>query len=221
MSLIAKKLLSWFYPVRVETTQGELKHILEVNLYRGKMYLDTAYVNYSFGALQEVFDHAFKSTELYDQDIRSALILGYGSGSVAELLLTKCNYEMNITGVEADSEVIRLAHAYFPVNGNPKITIIHQDAVKFVESERNRYNLIVVDLFVEDQVPGDCQSLEFLSRLRHLLSENGKVYFNQMNLIHDTDGATTLVRNFETTFQSTRNINVYRGGAGNRVLIRK
>jgi spermidine synthase len=128
---------------------------------------------------------------------------------------------MNITGVEADSEVIRLAHAYFPVNGNPKITIIHQDAVKFVESERNRYNLIVVDLFVEDQVPGDCQSLEFLSRLRHLLSENGKVYFNQMNLIHDTDGATTLVRNFETTFQSTRNINVYRGGAGNRVLIGK
>ena len=125
---ILRNLISWIYPIRIEETTGELLQVLEVNMYRGIKYLDTANVNYSFGALQEVFDHAFFRTKLYSQEINSCLILGFGSGCVEELLLKNCNANIIITGVEADSEVIRLTEKHFPLTNPDRTIIIHVDA---------------------------------------------------------------------------------------------
>jgi len=219
MKFFYKKILSWFYPVRIETVHGELDHVLEVNLYRGKLFLDTEQVNYSYGALQEVFDHAFQSTQLYDRDIRSGLILGFGSGCVAELLLSKCYDRINITGVEADQEVIRLTKEYFPIGNNTRISIIHNNAMKFVVNERNRYDLIVVDLFVEDEVPHDCRQPAFLKQLHELLNSKGSVYFNIMNRSSEADEIADFEKTFSLVFRNTRSIKVHRGGEGNTVVV--
>src|SRR5688572_10064808 len=104
MIIRLKKLVSWFYPVQLERTKGELEHDLEVNIHNGKIMLDAGTVNYSYGSLQEIFDYAFTQTGLYDEPIHTALIPGFGSGSVATLLHDKCDPEMEIIGIEADRE---------------------------------------------------------------------------------------------------------------------
>lgn len=218
---ILRNLISWIYPIRIEETNGELHHVLEVNMYRGKKYLDTENVNYSFGALQEVFDHAFVQTNLYSKKINSVLILGFGSGCVANLLLKHCNPNMHITGVEADSEVIRLTEKHFPLTNPDRTIIIHEDALRFVAKERNQYDLIIVDLFLEDIVPDECQSRDFLLLLRKLLTENGIVYFNKMDNEQMNLGGNELEKRMKTVFHSVEDIRVHRGGAGNHVYYAK
>lgn len=205
----------------MERANGDLDHVLEVNMYRGKKYLDTANVNYSYGALQEVFDHAFIHTNLYSKKINSCLILGFGSGCVAELLLKNCNSEMIITGVEADSEVIRLTEKHFPLTNPDRTIIIHEDALMFVAKERNQYDLIIVDIFLEDSVPDECQSREFLLLLKKLLTENGMVYFNKMDNEQMNLRGNELEKRMKSVFHSVEDIRVYRGGAGNHVYCAK
>lgn len=217
--LLLQKLLSWFYPIRIDEAKGELEHDLEVNLYRGKKYLDTANVNYSFGALQEVFDYAFRQTGIYDQHVRSALLLGFGSGSVAELLLKNCNQEMMITGVEADSEIVRLTQKHFPGSIPLNVVVIHSDATRYVINERNKYELIIIDLFIEDTVPQNCQSEEFLLLVKKLLSENGKVFFNKMEVANDLTSLEQLQTRFRKVFGTVKDIRVRRGDAENHIFV--
>jgi spermidine synthase len=198
-----RKYLSWIVPSQLEKVKGELGHNLEVNVQNGRVLLDTANVNYSFGALQDVFDYAFTKTNLYDAKINSVLLLGFGSGSVAELLQKKNSPDILFTGVEADGEVIRLAKKYFPVSNHQNVTIVHDSAEHFVQHCKESFDLIVIDIFLEDKVPATCQSKGFLQSVQSLLSRNGKVYFNKMAIAND----------------EVKTVRVNRGGAENVVFV--
>ncbi|HTF04319.1 MAG TPA: fused MFS/spermidine synthase [Bacteroidia bacterium] len=221
MNDVFNRIASWFYPVRIDKVRGELGHSLEVNLYQGKLVLDTENVNYSYGSLQDVFDHAFTRTGLYDTHMTNALILGFGSGSVAGLLLEKCDPEIIITGVEADTEVIRLAMQYFPVARKSNVTIIHDDVTLFVRTHKNTYDLIVVDVFVEDRVPENCQERDFLQRVKKLLNANGKVYFNKMVETSRRNSPDPLEKQLRSVFGSVTDVHVHREGSGNHVYMCK
>lgn len=214
-----RKALSWLYPVQIEKVRGQLNHELEVNVYNGKVVLDSSTVNYSYGTLQEVFDHAFTKTHLYDAPIKSALILGFGSGSVAELLLQKCDAEIKITGVEADAEVIRLAKQYFPVARNSNVSIVHADASEYVLNTTGPFDVIVVDVFIEDIVPASCQSEEFLQNVKSLLGKNGRLYFNKMRVDGDLIPIEKFEQNLRDVFGKFRNLKFQKGGGQNSVFV--
>jgi len=214
-----RKAISWFVPTQLEKVRGELGHELEVNVHNGRMMLDTANVNYSFGSLQDVFDYAFTKTHLYDAQINSVLLLGFGSGSVAELLLQKCNPEMFITGIEADSEVIRLAKKYFPVAVSPRVSIIHGTAEQYTEHCDRQFDLIVIDVFIEDKVPASVQSSEFLRKVKSLLSKQGKVYINKMEVRNDEVSLEALEKNMRAVFRTVKPVKVHMGNAGNVVFV--
>lgn len=181
--------------------------------------LDSANVNYSYGSLQEVFDQTFEQTGLYDLPVKSALILGFGSGSVAELLLTKCDPEMKITGVEADSEVIRLTKQYFPVARNSNVTIVHSDAADYIVSSRGSYDLIIIDVFIEAIVPEKCQSVEFLRAVKSHLSPTGKLYFNKMRMESDKISIEDFEKNLRAVFDKIEKVKLRRGGGSNFVFV--
>lgn len=181
--------------------------------------LDSASVNYSYGSLQEVFDNAFTKTHLYDAPIKSALILGFGSGSVAELLLDKCDPEIKITGVEADAEVIRLAKKYFPVALNPNVNIVHADATEYSSTVESNFDLIVVDVFVEDIVPAECQSTAFLREIKTHLTKSGKLYFNKMKIEDDQVSMEELEKNLRTVFSKVKTVRLNMGGGANCVYV--
>ena len=79
---------SFLSPAKLEERKGEVTPQLEIYLSNGRHILDSARVNYSFGGLHAVFRKAFSQFNIRERDINSALILGFGAGSVASIL---CN----------------------------------------------------------------------------------------------------------------------------------
>lgn len=175
---ILKYMTSFFSPVRVEERRSAVSGKIEVLFSGGKYVLDSAHVNYSFGGLHRVFQRAFAQAGIKDRKITSALILGFGSGSVASILREEYRMQAAITGVEKDPEVIALAQKYFAVNKYKNLDLICADAHEFVFRCNKKFELVVMDVFVDRNVPDIFFDEKFLSRLEKILSEKGILFFN-------------------------------------------
>lgn len=152
---------------------------LEVLYTNGKYVLDTARVNYSFGGLHFVFQKVFSDFNIKNRSIKNALILGFGSGSVASILHNE--YEKKgiaITGVEKDEAVIDLAKKYFSIDKYNNLSLHCQDAYEFVFSCDQKYDLLVMDVFIDRDVPEIFSDEKFISALRRLMSDDGILFYN-------------------------------------------
>ncbi|MCK6639050.1 MAG: hypothetical protein L6Q81_03115 [Bacteroidia bacterium] len=214
-----RRILSWIYPVHVTSVLSKSGSTIEINRFRGKLYLDTGLVNYSYGALQDVFDNVFESENLYAKPLKNVLILGFGGGSVAELLFRKNAATISITGVESDEEIISISKKYFPVFNRPTLNVIVQDAKAFCEEHTATYDLIIVDLFQEDQVPEKFQSIAFIRNLSRLCSINGMVLFNTIAEQFSRNESASLYNNLSENFRTCRKHNVTRAGTRNTVYV--
>ncbi len=171
---------------------------LEVIRQRNRLVLNSRNTNYSFGGLHKVFQQAFDKTELDVRNIRKALILGFGAGSVASILRDELKCKCEITGVEIDPEVIRLAKEYFGLEESGKMKIVIDDAEKWVAGCKEHFDLIAVDLFLDHKIPETFDSPEFLEKIKQLLNPNGSVYYNR--LLFDYESKVRTAR-FEKDFE--------------------
>jgi len=172
-------LLSFVTGRIIETAPGDPNPCLEVQLVNGRYVLNTRKVNYSFGNLHKVFREAFRQVHIESYPIRTVLILGFGAGSVASILLDEYGMPCTVTGVEADAQVVRLYEKYFRRTGHP-VTVVNADAFHFMTNNRATFDLIVVDIFVDDVVPPLFETLEFLVMLKNASSPGGLAIFNKM-----------------------------------------
>lgn len=175
-----KKILSWVWPQKIQINEGRLSPILEVTYENGRKVLNTGEVNYSFGALHEVFQIAFQKAKIAELNPQNVLILGFGAGSIASILTDELKLSPKMTGVEADEVVIRIARREFDADLVPQLNIVHARAEDFVESCEDKFDLIAVDVFIENRVPETCMTENFLLRLDALLRSGGKIVFNRM-----------------------------------------
>jgi spermidine synthase len=171
-------LASFIAPVKIEERKGVITPRLEIYLSRGRYVLDAVRVNYSFGGLATVFREAFSQFDVQGRDIKNALILGFGAGSVASILCEEYKKAIHLTGVEKDPVVIDLARKYFGLERYKDLSLHLEDAGDFVERCNQHFDLIVVDLFVGAEVPPQFRNERFLARLGQLLSPEGICFFN-------------------------------------------
>jgi spermidine synthase len=121
---------------------------------------------------------------LYQPHPRRVLIVGLGGGAMVRFL-THHEAQVHIDAVEIDPVVVRLADQYFGVRSGGNVRVHTTDAVKFVESAADRYDLILMDAFLRPSsdtdttgVPTRLKTLEFLGRLKRTLAPGGVVAFN-------------------------------------------
>jgi spermidine synthase len=121
---------------------------------------------------------------LYQPHPRRVLIVGLGGGAMVRFL-THHEAQVDIDAVEIDPVVVRLADQYFGVRSGGNVRVHTADAVKFVESAADRYDLILMDAFLRPSsdtdatgVPTRLKTLEFLGRLKRTLAPGGVVAFN-------------------------------------------
>jgi spermidine synthase len=169
---------SFISPVKVEERKGAVTPLLEIYLSKGRYVLDADRVNYSFGGLHAVFRKAFSRFNIRERDISNALILGFGTGSVASILCHDYQKDVHLTGVEKDPVVIDLARKYFHIDRYKNLSLHIEDAGDFVESCDKKFDLVVVDVFVGADVPEKFTQENFLAALGRLLSPEGIVFFN-------------------------------------------
>jgi spermidine synthase len=147
------------------------------------MLLNTENTNYSFGSLQSIL-----KTGLFDigateiSRMESVLILGVAGGSVIQTLVSDFSFSKKITGVELDQEIIHIANSYFGLDKIPNFKCVIADAEKFVQSDTSHYDLIIIDIFKDTEMPEFLFQESFISNSKQLLNKNGYILFNTMHL---------------------------------------
>ena len=174
---ILQFLLSYLFDSQVEHFSTKYNEVLDVKYYEGGYILDADTANFSFGALHRVFQLAFDQLKISERSIESALILGYGAGSVAQLLNERLN-SPTIIGVEIDPKVIGIAQDYFGLDEEEHVHIEEMDAQNYIEASYDYFDLIVIDIFDNDKVPEKFFKKIFLTLVGKRLNPGGLLVFN-------------------------------------------
>jgi predicted membrane-bound spermidine synthase len=188
--------------------------LLEVARVNGRCVLNGRSVNYSFGSLHRVFEGAFAALHLEQRSIDDALVLGCGAGSVVQILRETYAPDGSITAVEIDPVVIELAREHFELGRTPKLEIVCADALEYVRTSERSFDLVVVDLFVDDRVPDKFRTRSFVRRTVELLRPGGLLAFN---VIDDTQTARREADEVEVAFAAEVDDYGRWNMAGNRV----
>ncbi len=170
-----KKLWSYVWP---QTTKIVSDHngVLEVTYYQGKKMLDSKNANYSYGSLQKILEFGLDKIDI--SKLNSVLLLGLGAGSAVHSLRHKYQYPQKITAVEFDKKVIDIAKHRFDVQESHHLQIIHQDAFTFIQEHKQQYDLVMVDVFIDQKVPKPFYSQVFCEYLYNTISPKGNLIFN-------------------------------------------
>lgn len=175
-----RRLLSYVKSVHIETTGSGYNPYLRVVLNRGRYQLVTANAIYSYGDLYDNFTKAFKKIDLDRLEIKEVLILGFGLGSIPVILETMFHKKYYYTAVEIDPEILRLANTYVVPDIQSSIEFQLSDAATFAAFSKKKFDLICMDVFLDDEVPTELEHEDFLVNLKKMLSKDGILLFNKL-----------------------------------------
>ncbi len=78
--------------------------------------------------------------------------------------------------------MVKIANKYFGLNQYKNVDIIIGDAFEFVLKSKNKYDLIVIDIFQDTKMPNFLFEEYFINRVNLILNINGFILFNTMVL---------------------------------------
>jgi len=178
-----KKILSFFIPVNIAKKKSDVSQSLEITLNYGKLVLDSKNTNYSYGSLQRILRKGLHYIGFERiRNFNSVLVLGVAGGSVIKTLVDEIKYKGLITGVEIDPKVIDIANTYFGLKDIPGLEIVIADAFEYVLKCRETYDLIIIDIFKDTEMPNFLFEDFFIKHIKQMLNLNGFILFNTMTL---------------------------------------
>jgi spermidine synthase len=112
--------------------------------------------------------------------------------------------------------VIQIARHYFGAEFLPKTNIVESDAHTFLKKNSYKYDLIVIDLFYELEVPEKFCEIDFLNLTKNALDEKGLIYFN---FVAENPQQKNRLKDLQTKFQSVfENSQSIKMSYGNHIL---
>lgn len=175
-----KHWLSYFTELEIEHSSSEYNEKLHLLYSKGQYQLCTDGAIYSYGTKYDNFVKAFHHIGLGQRDIEEVLVLGFGLGSITQIIEQTFQKKCFYIGVELDGEIIRLASKYVLDDLHSKIDIIQADAYHFLSIHDEKYDLICMDVFEDDVIPEDFNDVDFLEMIVENLHENGVFIFNRL-----------------------------------------
>ncbi len=178
-----QKLFSYIVPIKIFKKKSQRSKIIEVTWANGELVLDSENTNYSYGSLQRILRYGLRNIG-YDTILKMdhILLLGVAGGSVVKTLVDEVQYKGKITGVEIDPDMIKIANEYFNLDQIKQLEVVIDDAFEFVLKTKNKYNLIIIDIFEDIKMPNFLFERFFSERICSLLQNHGFVLFNTMIL---------------------------------------
>ncbi|MEM6725414.1 MAG: hypothetical protein AAF598_15340 [Bacteroidota bacterium] len=173
-----QRLLSYVVPIRLEQLHGVHNPHLEVHLSKGRIQLSTANAIYSHEDLYSNFKLSFDRMSRHLVSINNMLILGFGLGSIPNMLEKHFKQQIHYTAVDIDETILSLAYQYNIKFLESAITSICADASLFVEQCQETFDMVCIDLFMDDQIPVDFSTQDFLEQVQHLIPKHGWILYN-------------------------------------------
>lgn len=171
---------SHFSDILIEHGDSEINPELYVCLSRGRYQLCVKDAIYSFGDKYDNYWDTFSRLNLDDYRDKNILILGFGLGSIPYMLEKKQNFRANFTCVEYDEEIIYLFNKYVADEIKSPLEFIIGDAKIFMETNERKFDMIAMDVFLEDQIPDQFLQVEFIQDLRNSLTDDGLLIWNHL-----------------------------------------
>lgn len=160
-----RALLSWLWPMPVDrftTLHGPM----EVRYEGGALVLNSERGNQSFGSLHRVWQDVFQRIGLKSSPPNNVLMLGLGGGSVVRILREELRLPCPITAVELDPAMIAAGNRHFGLSQVGGLQVIQGDAMVQIHALRERFDLVVVDLFDDLDLARGADTLGFAHALR-------------------------------------------------------
>lgn len=213
-----KKIISYIWDIPVERTGSEHNPYLEVVWSQGRKVLNTRNANFSYGNGYGVFAHALS---LISDDIAAsqhALILGFGCGSIQQLLERSSHFTGDITGIEYDQTIIDLYDRHYASSFKTYPTLHCADARSWVEQNDSVYDLVFIDLFQELNNVDFVFNASFNENLKRICP-NGILVFNLISTRPDHKAQITELQLLLNRWY--REVSVHEFQEINRILIAK
>lgn len=211
--MLLQRLLSYIFPVKIFQTPSAINQNLEVTFNNGRLVLDSKNTNFSYGSLERVMQIGLQAIGKETiTKYQSVLVLGVGGGSNIKLLQDNFMFEGEITGVELDPKVISIANEYFGLNQRKNMHILCADAEAFVVQTTQKYDLIIVDIFQDNQMPSFLFTARFNQNLKQILSKNGRLLSNTIvTLSNDFKRNQDYYQLLKDTFSNVQKISKVEG----------
>lgn len=172
--------LSYIKDVAVKDFTSEKNGEMHLYLSAGEFKLTTQNTIYSFGKKYTSFGNAFQKLEINSKpNLKEVLVLGWGMGSIANLLDENSTVQ-RILGVEYDKTLVE----FYNQNKSKysfDVGVMEADAFNFVRSSQEKFDLVCSDIFIDHISPAFVVSEEYIKHLDRLLNKNGFALISKLN----------------------------------------
>ncbi len=132
---------------------------------------------------------------------KNILLLGIGCGTISRIIL---NFfpDVKIDGVDNDSDIIETAKKYFALE-KQNVNVFIKDAQEFLENSKSNYDLILLDTFVELDIPMHLTTDSFFKMVKSHLIEKGIFCINVAKSEFAEEVAASLAEVFQNVYLLT------------------
>jgi len=174
----------FFFPKTIEIRHSSINGQISVVKLFGAYSLTAGGCTQSGGLVRSIWEKALQWIKRHKKmDAKSIAILGLGAGSAATVA-HRLWQNASITGIELDQVMIELGTKYFGLGKIPHLKIVKSDAIHWVFQQkrrvRNRFDLIIIDLYIGSQVTRESRQDNFLESVKNLLTTQGVVLVNHL-----------------------------------------
>ncbi len=181
------------------------KHLIHDGLIQNRTRLDHSSLSTYTDVLEDL-------VHLYTPEAKDVLVLGLGAGIVPRRLSAQGK---TVSVVEINPVTVTAAREHFGFS-DEKIEMHIEDARTFARACRNRFDALIVDLFLGDNVPDYLTTQEFFRDLRTCLRPDGVLV---MNAFFDSENALPNGRLLSTIGTAFADLSVSGASSGNVYIV--
>jgi spermidine synthase len=117
----------------------------------------------------------------FHPDPGSILVLGLGGGAIPSLLHSILEKSI-IDVVEIDPEMPAIAREYFYFSISERLRLFIDDAFFFIRDSKKNYDIVLMDAYIENQIPETVDSTAFFVETARALAPGGIFVANLMTV---------------------------------------
>lgn len=175
-----KKCLSYITDVHLESHSSSVNPALHLVIVKGRLQLCTDNSIYSFEDQYDNFYKVFEKIKQKGWSFESVLILGFGLGSIPKMLEHNFKLSLDYTAVELDDVIVDMVSDYVLPYIKSPLQLINTDAMAFIRSDQSTYDIICIDIFLDDVIPDQFKNIDFMEAVKDRLNPDGAVLFNML-----------------------------------------
>ena len=137
-----------------------------------------SYVDEKTGDMGARYLYYYDLADYYLKDFKSTLMIGGAAYTYPTHYLDKYE-DKTIDVAEIDEKMTELAEKHFNLDiNNERLNIYHQDGRSFLNTTKNKYDVILIDAFKGENAPFELTTYEAIKNARNILNDNGMVITN-------------------------------------------